>query len=108
MLYRYGDHFQGLFDPATVVPYSPPSKVVPQSERERRARRWQSSGPCQPTGVTVRGETYVKNNRFTAATSALVLIDHQFGTMQLVKTLDLERVKRHTLALARAARILRK
>jgi len=48
----------------------------------------------------------VKNNRFTAATSALVLIDHQFGTMQLVKTLDLERVKRHTLALARAARIL--
>jgi len=44
--------------------------------------------------------------KFTAATSALVLIDHQFGTLQLVKTLDVERVKRHTLALARAASIL--
>lgn len=44
--------------------------------------------------------------KFTPSTSALVLIDHQLGTMQLVKTLDLERVKRHTLALARAARIL--
>lgn len=45
--------------------------------------------------------------RFSAATSALVLIDHQFGTLQLVKTLDVERVKRHTLALARAAKILK-
>jgi len=44
--------------------------------------------------------------RFTPTTAALVLIDHQIGTMQLVKTLDLDRVKRHTLALARAARIL--
>ena len=45
--------------------------------------------------------------RFTPSTSALVLIDHQFGTLQLVKTLDIERVKRHTLALARAASILK-
>lgn len=45
--------------------------------------------------------------RFSAATSALVLIDHQFGTLQLVKTLDVDRVKRHTLALARAASILK-
>lgn len=44
---------------------------------------------------------------FTPATAALVLIDHQFGTLQLVKTLDVERVKRHTLALARAASILK-
>ena len=45
--------------------------------------------------------------RFTPSTSALVLIDHQIGTLQLVKTLDIERVKRHTLALARAAGILK-
>jgi len=31
----------------------PLAKAVPQSERDRRVRRWQSSGPCQPTGVTV-------------------------------------------------------
>jgi nicotinamidase-related amidase len=49
----------------------------------------------------------VNSRRFTPATAALVLIDHQLGTMQLVKTLDVERVKRHTLALARAARILK-
>src|ERR1700758_2573895 len=48
----------------------------------------------------------MKHERFTPATAALVLIDHQSGTLQLVKTLDVERVKRHTLALARAARIL--
>lgn len=44
---------------------------------------------------------------FTPATSALVLIDHQLGVLQLVKTLDYERVKRHTLALARAAQVLK-
>lgn len=44
---------------------------------------------------------------FTPATSALILIDHQSGVLQLVKTLDVERVKRHALALARAAQILR-
>jgi nicotinamidase-related amidase len=44
---------------------------------------------------------------FTAKTSALVLIDHQLGVMQLVKTLELERLKRHTLALARAAQVLK-
>jgi nicotinamidase-related amidase len=49
----------------------------------------------------------LNSRRFTPATAALVLIDHQLGTMQLVKTLDVERVKRHTLALARAARILK-
>lgn len=43
---------------------------------------------------------------FTAQTSALLLIDHQVGTLRLVKTLPLEVVKRNTLALAKAARIL--
>lgn len=43
---------------------------------------------------------------FTADDSALLLIDHQVGTMQLIKTLDVEQVKRNTLALAKAANIL--
>ena len=43
---------------------------------------------------------------FRPETSALVLIDHQVGTMQLIKTLDLADVRRFTLALAKAAKIL--
>ena len=43
---------------------------------------------------------------FTAANAALLLIDHQVGTMQWIKTLPLEVVKRHTLALAKSAHIL--
>lgn len=43
---------------------------------------------------------------FRPETSALILIDHQVGTMQLIKTLDLDVVKRNTLALAKAAKIL--
>ena len=43
---------------------------------------------------------------FTAEDSALILIDHQVGTMQLIKTLDVEQVKRNTIALAKAAKIL--
>lgn len=43
---------------------------------------------------------------FTAEDSALLLIDHQLGTMQLIKTLDVEQVKRNTIALAKAANIL--
>lgn len=43
---------------------------------------------------------------FRPETSALVLIDHQVGTMQLIKTLALADVKRFTLALAKAAKIL--
>lgn len=43
---------------------------------------------------------------FSPETSALILIDHQVGTMQLIKTLDLDVVKRNTLALAKAAKIL--
>jgi nicotinamidase-related amidase len=43
---------------------------------------------------------------FKPETSALLLIDHQIGTMQLIKNLPLEQVKRHTLALAKLARLL--
>ena len=43
---------------------------------------------------------------FSPTDSALVLIDHQYGTMQLIKNLRVEDVKRNTLALARAAQIL--
>lgn len=43
---------------------------------------------------------------FRADDSALLLIDHQVGTMQLIKNLPLEVAKRNTIALASAARIL--
>lgn len=43
---------------------------------------------------------------FTSSNSALILIDHQVGTMQLIKNLSLDRVLRNTLALARTAKIL--
>lgn len=39
--------------------------------------------------------------------AALLLIDHQVGTMQLIKNLPLNRVKRNVVALAKTARILR-
>lgn len=43
---------------------------------------------------------------FLPQDTALILIDHQIGTMQLIKNLPLDHVRRATLALARAARIL--
>jgi nicotinamidase-related amidase len=43
---------------------------------------------------------------FTPSDSALVLIDHQVGTMKLIKTIPLEVVKRNTLALAKVAKVL--
>jgi nicotinamidase-related amidase len=43
---------------------------------------------------------------FAPADTALLLIDHQVGTMQLIKNLSLEAVTRNTLALAKAAKIL--
>lgn len=45
-------------------------------------------------------------NRFTPENSALLLIDHQVGTIQLVKNLETKDVIRFTLALAKAAKIL--
>lgn len=43
---------------------------------------------------------------FTPDNAALLLIDHQLGTMQLIKTEPLAEVRAKTLALAKAARIL--
>ena len=43
---------------------------------------------------------------FTSADSALLLIDHQTGTMQLIKNIPLDVAKRNTLALAKTAKIL--
>lgn len=44
--------------------------------------------------------------RFAPHDTALLLIDHQVGTMQLIRNLPLDEVRRKTLALARAAAIL--
>jgi nicotinamidase-related amidase len=46
------------------------------------------------------------NPLFRPEDSALLLIDHQVGTMRLIKNLPFEVVERNTLALAKAARIL--
>jgi nicotinamidase-related amidase len=43
---------------------------------------------------------------FSSANSALLLIDHQLGTMKLIQNIPLEVVKRNTLALAKTAKIL--
>lgn len=43
---------------------------------------------------------------FSPDSAALVLIDHQDGTMKLIKTTDVDDVRRFTLALAKAAKIL--
>jgi nicotinamidase-related amidase len=45
-------------------------------------------------------------DRFIPADTALLLIDHQVGTMQLIKNIPLEVAKRNAIALAKAARIL--
>jgi nicotinamidase-related amidase len=43
---------------------------------------------------------------FSKDDSALLLIDHQVGTMQLIHNLPLDRVRRNAIALAKAAAIL--
>jgi nicotinamidase-related amidase len=43
---------------------------------------------------------------FSPSDTALLLIDHQLGTMKLIKNIPLEAVKRNTLALAKTAKIL--
>jgi nicotinamidase-related amidase len=43
---------------------------------------------------------------FSSTNSALLLIDHQVGTMKLIKNIPLDVVKRNTLALAKTAKIL--
>jgi nicotinamidase-related amidase len=47
------------------------------------------------------------SNLFSPGNCAVVFIDHQLGTMQLVRNLPLDLVKRNTLALAKTAKILR-
>jgi nicotinamidase-related amidase len=44
--------------------------------------------------------------RFTGETAAMLLIDHQVGTMGWVKSLSFEEMKRNALMLAKTARIL--
>lgn len=48
----------------------------------------------------------MKTTPFNIKDTALVLIDHQVGTMQLVKNIDVEQAKKMSLALAKAAKIL--
>ena len=43
---------------------------------------------------------------FTAENSALLLIDHQVGTMQLIRNIDVAQAKKMALALAKMASIL--
>ncbi len=42
---------------------------------------------------------------FTSENSALLLIDHQVGTMQLIKNISMEDAKRNAIALAKMAQI---
>lgn len=45
-------------------------------------------------------------NRFTAEDSTLLLIDHQVGTMQLIKNIDRELAARQSIGLAEMVKIL--
>jgi len=60
-----------------------------------------------PVPLTLDRSSSIMAAPFTAENSALVLIDHQLGTLQLVRNLDLDHVKRATLALAQMARVFR-
>lgn len=46
------------------------------------------------------------SDTFTSDNCVMLLIDHQVGTMQLIKNIPLEVAKRNTLALAKTAKIL--
>lgn len=48
----------------------------------------------------------MKPQRFTADDAALLLIDHQIGTMQLIKNIDRDLAARQSIALAKMANIL--
>lgn len=47
----------------------------------------------------------MKNTPFSPKDTALVLIDHQVGTMQLIKNIDVAHAKKMTIALAKVAKI---
>ena len=46
------------------------------------------------------------SERFTGANAAMLLIDHQIGTMSWVRSAPLEEIKRNTIVLAKVARAL--
>jgi nicotinamidase-related amidase len=48
----------------------------------------------------------MKVERFTAENSALLLIDHQVGTMKLIKNIDHQLAAKQSIALAKMAKIL--
>lgn len=48
----------------------------------------------------------MSNANFTADNTALLLIDHQVGTMQLIKNIDKELAAKQSIALAKMAKIL--
>lgn len=49
----------------------------------------------------------MKIERFTAENSALLLIDHQVGTMKLIKNIDTALAAKQSIALAKMAKILK-
>jgi nicotinamidase-related amidase len=49
----------------------------------------------------------MKISDFTQHNSAMLLIDHQVGTMKLIKNLPLTEVEKNTLSLAKVAKILK-
>jgi nicotinamidase-related amidase len=48
----------------------------------------------------------MSNANFTADNTALLLIDHQVGTMQLIKNIDKDLAAKQSIALAKMANIL--
>lgn len=48
----------------------------------------------------------MKYEKFSADNAALLLIDHQVGTMQLIKNIDRELAAKQSIALAKMAKIL--
>ncbi|MDN4013009.1 isochorismatase family protein [Chryseobacterium gambrini] len=48
----------------------------------------------------------MNTTKFTSDNTALLLIDHQVGTMKLIKNIPLEEVEKKTLALAKMAKVL--
>ncbi len=55
------------------------------------------------SSTSTTGSLHPAFEMFDPSKAAMVLIDHQVGTMQLVKNLPLDRVKRFSLALAKTA-----
>jgi nicotinamidase-related amidase len=49
----------------------------------------------------------MKISNFTQENSTMLLIDHQVGTMKLIKNLPLSEVEKNTLALAKVAKVLK-